>query len=87
MTFGTYKDGGDVAQANAGQQGNVSYQDVKGAAATGPAAVHSVGGFADMVQYGKQDTDQDMYQTNVGAGGHGGSDNTQANTYIGTYPY
>jgi hypothetical protein len=85
MTFGTFKDGGDVNQANIAGQGNLAAQSLSGVANAGLAAVGSVGGVALGSQEGHQAIEQNASQANVGAGGSGGSDNTEANTAIGTF--
>jgi hypothetical protein len=78
----TDKSGGDAHQVNFGGQGNVSGQEVKGVANTGPAIVDSAGGASVLGQGAAQAVSQALGQTNLGFGGYGGSDNIEANTDI-----
>jgi hypothetical protein len=78
----TDKSGGDVTQGNLGSQGNLSGQELKGVANTGPAAVDSIGGASFLDQAALQAVSQSLDQNNIGFGGFGGSDNIEANTII-----
>ena len=78
----TDKSGGDVTQGNLGAQGNLSGQELKGVANTGPAVVDSAGGSSVLEQAGLQAVSQGLDQANLGFGGFGGSDNIEANTII-----
>ena len=78
----TDKSGGDIAQANAGAQGNVTDQDLNSVAAGGAGVQDALGGSAASMGAANQAVQQAQYQANQAVSGFGGSDNINANTTI-----
>jgi hypothetical protein len=78
----TNKSGGDVNQANFGDQFNATSQDQKGVASVGPAIIDSLGGAVSLAQVATQAVTQSLGQGNFGLGGQGGDDNIHADTNI-----
>jgi hypothetical protein len=76
------KRGGDVLQANAGQQEAVNMTDVTSVSASGNAFLHGRSGDSYSDSHLDQNVDQYLDQVNDGMGGDGGYDNTDANTSI-----
>jgi hypothetical protein len=78
----TDKSGGDAAQANLGQQGNVSAQDLNSVAAAGAGILDGMGGAASSMGTASQAVQQAQMQGNAASTGHGGNDNISADTNI-----
>ncbi|HBR98989.1 MAG TPA: hypothetical protein DD979_16670 [Gammaproteobacteria bacterium] len=76
------KNGGDIAQANMGTQGNMSAQDLNSVAAGGAGVQEAMGGAADAMGAANQAIQQAQNQANMATSGDGGDDNINANTTI-----
>ncbi len=78
----TDKSGGDVNQANLGNQGSLSAQDLNSVAAAGAGIVDGLGGDAASLGAANQTVQQAQQQGNFASGGSGGNDNISADTNI-----